>query len=229
MFKRIAGLAGIAAIVGGLYYFGLLDLVKDPERARAALEGLGVWAPVLYVLAFSCLEPFFVPGIAFMIPGAIFFSFPVLFALSWLGSVGAGIVGFSFARFIGREFVEKRLPERMRVYDERLATKGLQTVILVRLTLFITPPAHWLLGLSRVRFIPFLIGTAIGFIPGMALLTYTVVFFGESMGDWIVDRPPGFFAGVALVVIVFIRLRRTLAKRGKRASRSDARDHIPAA
>ena len=103
------------------------------------------------------------------------------------------------------------------------------TVILIRLTLFITPPAHWLLGLSKVRFIPFLIGTAIGFIPGMALLTYTVVFFGESMGDWIVDRPPGFFAGVALVVIVFIRLRRTLAKRRERAPRSDAKDHIPAA
>ncbi|NQZ98519.1 MAG: TVP38/TMEM64 family protein [Myxococcales bacterium] len=229
MFKRIAVLAGIAAIVGGLYYFGLLDLVKDPERARAALEGLGIWAPILYVLAFSCLQSFFVPGIAFVIPGAIFFSFPVLFALSWLGSVGAGIVAFSFARFMGREFVEKRLPERMRAYDERLVTKGLQTVILVRLTLFITPLAHWLLGLSQVRFTPFLIGTAIGFIPGMALLTYFVVFVGESLGDWIADRPPWFFAGVALVVIVFIRLRRTLAKRRERAPRSDAKDHIPAA
>lgn len=222
MVTRLAVLTGIAAIVGSFYWFGLFELVSNPERASEALESLGIWAPILYVLAFSLLEPFFVPGFAFVVPGALIFSFPALFALSWLGSVGAGVVGFSFARFMGRDFVEKRLPERMRVYDERLATKGLQTVILVRLTLFLAPPAHWLLGLSKVRFTPFLIGTAIGFIPGIALLTYVVFFVGQSLGDWIADQPPGFFAAVAVAGIVAFRLRRVLANRKLQAQRAGA-------
>lgn len=220
MLKRIAVLAGIAAVLGGLYDAGFFELVGDPERARAALESLGMWAPVLYVLAFACLEPFFVPGIAFMIPGALIFSFPVLFGLSWLGSIGAGIVGFGFARFVGRDFVESRLPQRMRVYDERLSTHGLRTVILVRLTLFLTPPAHWLLGLSRVRFAPFVLGTAIGFVPGMALLSYVVVFLGKSLGDWIEDQPPLFFVAALVLLIAVVRLRRYLATR-REGARTD--------
>ncbi|MCP4003861.1 MAG: TVP38/TMEM64 family protein [bacterium] len=210
-------LSGVAALIGVLYLFGLFELVRDPERARAALEGLGMWAPVLYVLSFAALEPFFVPALAFIIPGAVVFSFPTLFLLSWLASVGAGIVGFSFARFLGRDFVETRLPKGLHRYDRRLATKGLQTVILIRLTLFLAPPAHWLLGLSQVRFSSFVIGSALGFIPGIALLTYLVVFVGETLGDWIADRPPGFFLGIVILVIVAMRLGRYVERRRARA------------
>jgi len=206
-------LAVLAGVGGWLYQQGLFELIRQPEVARGALEGLGPWAPILYVLAFACLEPFFVPGVAFMIPGALFFPYPVLFLLSWLCSVGAGIVGFSFARFLARDFVESRIPERMRVYDERLATKGLQTVILVRLTMFLIPPGHWLLGLSQVRFTSFLAGTAIGFLPGIAALTYLTAVVGESLGDWIAAQPPAFFAALVLVWVLLLQLRRRIARR----------------
>ena len=90
--KRVALVAGIAAILGALYSSGFFGLITDADRARAALEELGIWAPILYVVAFALLEPFFIPGLAFMIPGSVVFTFPELFAFSWLGSIGAGIV-----------------------------------------------------------------------------------------------------------------------------------------
>ncbi len=221
MAKRMALVAGIAGILAIVYFSGLFDLISDPDRARAALEDLGVWAPVLYVLAFALLEPFFVPGIAFMIPGGFVFSFPQLFALSWMGSVGAGIVGFSFARTLGREFAESRIPERLRRYDEQLATNGLRTVILVRLVLFLAPPAHWLLGLSQVRFPTFVLGTAIGFLPGIGLSTYLIVFLGESLGDWISDRPPGTFAVLIIAFIIVNRIRARIKKKRELAEQRD--------
>ncbi|MCH2173005.1 VTT domain-containing protein [Myxococcota bacterium] len=215
MYKRVGLLLAITGLIAALYSTGLLELAGNPERARAILEGLGIWAPVLYVLAFSLLEPFFVPGLAFIIPGALVFPFPELFVLSWLGSIGAGIVGFGFARFMGRDFVDKRLPPRFRKYDQRLASHGLQTVILVRLTLFLTPPAHWLLGLSQVRFGTFVLGTVIGFIPGIAISTYLVAFMGESLAQWLQDRPPEFFALIALSILVAVIIRRRFARRRK--------------
>ncbi len=213
MLNRVALVAGIAAILGSLYFSGFFELISDADRVRAALEEFGIWAPILYVVAFAMLEPFFVPGVAFMIPGAVVFSFPELFVLSWLGSIGAGIVGFSFARFIGREFVESRLPDRLRKYDERLATHALRTVIWVRVMLFLAPPAHWMLGLSQVRFAPFVLGTAIGFVPGIGLAAYLIVFVGESLGDWISDRPPGFFAVIIIGLVVANRIRLWNAKK----------------
>ena len=217
---KIAALGAVAGVLGALYASGFFELLQQPERVRAILEGLGPWAPVLFVAAFSLLEPFFIPGIAFMIPGSLIFSYPELFLLSWLGSIGAGVVGFSFARFVGRDFVEGRLPARMHSYDERLARNGLRTVILVRLTLFLAPPAHWLLGLSQVRFGAFVLGTAIGFLPGIALLSYLVVFVGESLGDWLAGRPAGFWLAAGLGVAVLLVARRRRARR--RALSEDA-------
>ena len=153
----------------------------------------------------------------FIVPGAVLWSYPQLVVLSWLGSIGAGIVGFSFARYLGRDFVAHRLPKRLHAYDERLVTNGLRTVIFVRMTLFLAPPAHWLLGLSQVRFPAFVLGTAIGFLPGIALLSYVVVFLGESMGDWMAAQPREFWIGIAAAVAAVVVLRRRLRARREAA------------
>lgn len=211
LLKRIVLLSLPAGILGGLYVAGFFDLLAEPERVRAALDELGVWAPILYVSAFAILEPFFVPGLAFMLPGALYFSFAELFWLSWLGSLGAGIVGFSFARFLGRDYAERHMPERLRRYDEGLARHGLRTVILIRLTLFLAPPAHWLLGLSQVRFGAFVLGTAIGFLPGIALITFLIVYLGESFAQGLGKWPPWLFAGVAVAILLALRVRRQRA------------------
>ena len=177
----------------------------EVERFEALLRDLGIWGPVLYVVSFALLEPFGVLGIIFVVPGSLVWDWGTLFFLSWLGSVGAGIVGFSFARTIGREWVARHLPERMHRYDERLVTQGLRTVILVRLVFFIVPPAHWALGLSRVHFGTFVLGTAIGFLPGMALFTYA----GKSVVDLMTNQPPWVGGAViALLVLGSLAYRR---------------------
>ncbi len=170
----------------------------EVERFESLLRDLGIWGPVLYVLSFALLEPFGVLGIIFVVPGSLIWDWGTLFFLSWLGSVGAGIVGFSFARTIGRDWVTQHLPERLHAYDERLATQGLRTVILIRLVFFIMPPAHWALGLSRVRFATFVLGSAIGFLPGMALFTYA----GKSVVDLMDDQPP--WVGITVIAVLVL-------------------------
>ena len=76
----------------------------------------------------------------------------------------------------------------------------------MRLLFFLAPPAHWLLGLSRVRFGPFVLGTMVGFVPGIAVLTAV----GKGVVDWLSMQPPwtwvALVAGVALI-LALVRLR----------------------
>lgn len=196
---------GVAAWLGGLF-----ELISEPERVRTLLTESGVWGPLLFTLAFGLLEPFGVPGILFVVPATLAWPLGMAFALCWLGSVLAGIVGFGFARSIGRDWVAAHLPQRLRAYDQRLAERGLQTVILVRLLFFLAPPAHWALGLSRVRFGPFVLGTAIGFLPGIAAL----VFLGKGAFALLGEQPRVVWLAVAIAAgAVFVLLRQLRTRR----------------
>ena len=222
MQRRILLVLVLAGTLGGLYASGFFDLLHEPQRVRDILEALGAWAPILYVVAFAVLEPFFVPGIAFIIPGALFFSFAELFWLSWLGAVGAGVVGFSFARYLGRDYAETHMPKRFRAYDEQLARHALRTVILIRMTLFLAPPAHWFLGLSQIRFAPFFLGTALGFLPGIALVTYLTVVVEESIGQWLTQRMGWVFVATVLLAVAVVWVRRLRARREPRGESPSA-------
>ena len=211
---RVALLMAAGLALAAAQLLGLFDLLWDGERLSELLLGLGGWGYLLYVLSFALLEPFFVPGVLFVVPAALVWEPRVAFSLSLLGSIGAGAIGFGFARFLARDWVSRRIPQRLHRWDERLERRGLQTVILVRLLLFLMPPAHWALGISRVRFGPFLAGTAIGFIPGIAALTY----LGESLGGWIGGRPWDPWPLVAVAVVLYALYR--VVRRARRTSAS---------
>lgn len=207
MARRAAIIAALILLLGTAYGSGFLEILADRERVGGLLRSLGVWGPVLYVLAFALLEPFFVPGFLFVLAATGIWPFWLAYALSLAGAVGAGVVGFGFARFLARDWVEARLPDRFRRYDERLAgSTGFRSVVLVRGMFFLAPPAHWLLGLSKVGFAPFVLGTAFGFAPGIALLTWVSL----QATDWLSSASfePWVLAAAAGVVAVVLYWRR---------------------
>ena len=184
MGARIALVAAVLGLLAAAWAAGLFDLLTEPERMAALLRSWGAWGYLLYVVSFALLEPFFVPGLLFVVPASLIWPRPLAFGLSLLGSVGASVVGFGFARYLARDWVSQRLSPRLHRFDERLAQRGFQTVVLVRLMLFLAPPAHWMLGISRVRFWPFVAGSAIGFVPGIAALTW----LGGGAVDWLAGQ-----------------------------------------
>jgi uncharacterized membrane protein YdjX (TVP38/TMEM64 family) len=194
--KRVALLVVAVACIAALHATGMLDVWGEPERAKAMLLDMRGWGYLLYVGCFALLEPFGIPGAAFVLSAGLVWSTPVAFTLSLVGGVGAGIVGFSVARFLARDWISARLPQRFRRFDDRIAQRGLMTVILVRLVFFLAPPSHWVLGLSNVRFATFVFGTAIGVLPGMALLTLA----GALGGEWLAGQQPIVW-GLALVAV----------------------------
>ncbi len=70
--------------------------------------------------------------------------------------------------------VSHHLPRRLKAYDERIAESGFRATVMVRLMTGLVPPSHWLFGLSNIKFLPYLLGSALGYVPLTFAVVYTV-------------------------------------------------------
>ncbi|MCP3986735.1 MAG: TVP38/TMEM64 family protein [bacterium] len=190
MNPRLLALPALALFILAFWSSGALDVLTDPERLRALLTDSGPLGPLLYVLAFSLIEPLGMPGIVFIGPATTIWPYWTVVGLSLAGAVGAGIVSYIAARWFLRGWVQEHLPPRIRRFTLHAEERPLRTVILVRLVFFLAAPAHWALGISNIRFLPFVLGSLIGFaLPMMGLVygTEAVVTYLQENGidEWV--------------------------------------------
>jgi uncharacterized membrane protein YdjX (TVP38/TMEM64 family) len=156
----------------------------------------GAWGPALFVVLLSLGNGLGAPGFLFLLPAVALWPPWETFVLMWLGSVGAGLVGYAFARGFGRRFVESKLPRPLRSFDGYLGTRAVRNVAFLRATLYLATPVHWGLGLSSVPLRPLLIGSILGFAVPSALWAFA----GNGVFDGIRRGERG--AWLALVVLV---------------------------
>lgn len=169
----------------GLLYLllvvGVLAFDLDVAKSQAWLQQAGGWGLLVFVVVFALLQPLGVASHLFVVSAALVWPLPLALLASWVGALAAGCVAFAFARFVGREWVQQRLPARLRIWDERLATQGFRTVLTMRLLLFTFGPMQLMFGVSKVRFWAFVAGSALGLLPMLAAETW----LGGSFVAWL--------------------------------------------
>jgi len=203
MRARLIILAVIVAVAALGYFSGLHESLA-PDRLREFAAGAGAWGPVVLLVLFIVLEPFGAPGFLFLVASATLWPFWLAFAVNWLGATGAGMLGFVFARYMGRDWIAERMPARLREWDTRLSERGLPVVIGFRILFFLNPASHWALGLSKVPVRTAILGTVIGFAPWVAIWSY----FGADILDWFEAQSIGTWIAIAIAIAVFIVFRR---------------------
>lgn len=100
-------------------------------------------------------------------------------------SIIGNILGATAAFFVSRYFLQKYVTKnilskypQISTYEKRFFSHGLETVILLRLIpLFPFNALNYLLGVTQVSTRDYVLGTAIGIIPG----TIAFVYFGQSL------------------------------------------------
>ena len=155
-----------------LWFSGALDYLRDTERVRADVSTLGPLAPFAWVLLHATLEGFGVPATFIVIAAMVLFSKPVALLVCVLGSAGGMAVGFYLARSIAREWVAARLPPRFRAWEAHVSENAFLVSLGMRSVLFLAPGPAYVMGLSRARFLPCLLGAALGCVPGLWLMVY---------------------------------------------------------
>ena len=138
---------------------------------------------MVFILAMWALEPAGIPGAVFMGPATVVWPLPTAMGLSFVGNMGASTIAFLMARCLVHDFAQARMPDRLRIWDERIENGGVLQVTLLRVVTGQFTPADWLLGVSKVQLRPFFIGTALGIIPGIVLVTTLGGGIVELLGD----------------------------------------------
>ena len=163
------------------YKTGVLAQFSSLAMARQTLLSLGAWGYVVFVVAYGVLQPFGIPGTIFIFVAPLIWRFPIALSLSMAGTMAASVVGFSFARFVARDWLAPKIPERFAKYNDALEKRAFVTVVVLRLIFWMPQALHAFLGLSKVPFWTHFWGSLLGYLPILTACTY----FGPSLLDWL--------------------------------------------
>jgi uncharacterized membrane protein YdjX (TVP38/TMEM64 family) len=202
-----------------------LALVMSVLAAILALAIAWRWSPLkewvdvdtLATLGLELREapgaPFLALG-TFVIAGLVAFPLTVLiivcglvfgpwqgFLYSLIGALLSAMLTFWLGRLLGRDTVRRFAGRRLGELNRRLARHGVMTIIIVR----IVPLAPFTVinmaaGASRIRFRDFLLGSAVGLLPGIIGMSV----FTDRLAA-VIEKPHlAAFAALAVVVAILI-------------------------
>ncbi len=158
------GLLWLGGALAGSYLPAFRDWVGD----------LGVWGPAVFMLGYAGATVALVPGsILTLGAGAIFGLVDGTIYVFVAASVGA-TAAFLIGRYLARGAVESRMVQNRRfaAVDRAVGDEGRRIVFLLRLSpVFPFVYLNYALGLTRVRFVDYLIG-CVGMLPGTILYVY---------------------------------------------------------
>lgn len=163
--------------------------IKDYLTADALgrfLDTAGIWAPLIYMLFYTVGVCLFIPGTLLTGLGAAIFGAYWGFVYVWIGAMLGASAAFFIGRTLGRDFAASLIGDRLKKYDEAIGRNGLATVLYLRLVYFPFTPMNFGMGLTRVRFGDYFIGTGLGIIVGTFIFTFFIGTLKDvwASGDW---------------------------------------------
>lgn len=168
---RLVGLVfALLALVVFAYAFGL-DEYLDTERIRALVEPAGHWGFLIFVGLFAVGTTAHVPSWAFIGVATLLWGMVVGALISYVSALVTISAGFFVVRQVGGQPLSAVERPWMKKVLGRLADKPILTVALLRMTpLFLTPAVSYALALTPIRYRDFLIGSALGILPGVIFI-----------------------------------------------------------
>lgn len=158
----IATLVAVGWLIEGL---GLKSMFET-GWVDAEVRGKGLWGEALFLgvgIAFTAIG---LPRQAVSFLGGYAFGFLIGSGLALVATIIGSLGTFYFARFMGRDFMIRRFPHRLKKIDDFLAGNTFVMALILRLSPFSANlAANLAAGVSGVRVVPFFGGSAIGYLP----------------------------------------------------------------
>jgi uncharacterized membrane protein YdjX (TVP38/TMEM64 family) len=190
---------------------------------------------LLFILIYAFATVLGLPGSPFTLAAAILFGFWKGLIAVLIGANAGAALAFLCARYLARDWIEKRVKARVTLanFDQAIKRSGWRIVLLLRLApIFPFNALNYALGLSGISFRDYLIATIIGIIPGTIAYIYVGSLIGDlaKIGAERSERTPlewavsivGLFATAAAVIYIV-----RLAKKHLHQSNTGAASHQP--
>ncbi len=146
------------------------------EQLGAWVSALGCWSAPTFILSFVLGELLYVPGALFV--GAARLSFGPAWGvlMAYVGALAAITVPFLLARYARGSAGPAYRPRFtfLRRALERVETRPIQSMVLLRTVLFLSPPLNYALAFTGVRTRDYVLGSAIGLALPISVVTFGV-------------------------------------------------------
>ena len=179
--------------------------VLDKDRVDALVGERGVTGMLLFVSVCVLLGSIGLSRQLIAFLGGYAFGFSNGFILSMLAVVGACITTYTLSRGVLQRFLSGRLPARVQRIDRFLHDNTFSMAMLLRL---LPLGSNWVIniaaGASSVRVVPFLLGSALGYIPQMVI--FSLVGSGTRVSQfWQVAIAMALFVVAAVIGMALYR------------------------
>ena len=179
MIRALVLIGLIAGAVLAAGHLGLLEL-RDPQRLTTAIRsarGIRAIGPI-FVAVYAIVAAFGLPVTPFTLAGGAIFGVWLGSFLNWCGALIGASGSFVLASVLGRDAAVRLLGTRAGAIQAALDRGGL--AVMFRLRLLPLVPFNVLsfaAALAGVPFRAYVLGTALGIVPGTVVYTY----FADSL------------------------------------------------
>ncbi len=189
----------------------------DMQALESWVGASGAYGPLAYLLIAAAATILLMPASLFVLAGGVLFG-PLLGTLySLLGATLGAALAFLIARYIAADWIARNSHGRLKQLIEGVEAEGWYFVAFVRLVPII--PfflLNYALGLTRIRFYPYIVATFVCTLPGVAAITYLGYVGKEALagGDALIQK--SLIALGLLVIMAYLpRFVKRLHDRGK--------------
>ncbi len=150
----------------------------DVVRRLIDVFSAGFYGPLIFILIYVLRPLLLFPATLLTIAAGFVFG-PILgVILIVIGSNASALLAYAIGRFFGRGFLgEGKSDGIVQRYTARMREHSFETVFLMRLIFLPYDLVNYLAGFLRIRWLPFIVATALGALPG----TLAFTLFGASI------------------------------------------------
>ncbi len=155
----------------------------DSVALEAWINEAGVLAPMVFILIYALATVLFFPGSVITLAGGALFG-PVLGAfLNLTGATLGAALAFLISRYLASDWIAEKAGGKVKQLINGVEGEGWRFVAFVRLVpLFPFNLLNYALGLTKIRFMHYLLATYVFMLPGAIAYTYLGYAGREAIG-----------------------------------------------
>jgi len=181
--QRVRRVFLLILLVGTAFWLAIHRDQFDIASLESWVNGTGPFGPLIYMVVAAVATILLVPATLFTLAGGVLFG-PLLGTLyTLLGATVGAALAFLIARYIASDWIVRQSRGRFKQLIEGVAAEGWHFVAFVRLVpIFPFFLLNYALGLTKIKFIPYITATFICTFPGVAAITYLGYVGKEALG-----------------------------------------------
>lgn len=181
-------LAALLVTCAAIIYLSPLRQWLNPESLdtlKGWIASMGAWSPLIFTLLTAVVVAAGAPRIWMAALGGFAFGWFAGAALALVGTLCGCWVTFTYARWLGREWVQARVGKRLTKLNDLLQRHGIVVTLVLRSApIGNSHVSNLMLALSPISRGSFMIGTALGVLP----TTVIYALFGSAASGSTIGR-----------------------------------------